>query len=123
MTHDISRTRRVGEQIQQILAQLIQQELKDPRIGMVTVTAVQVSREFDHARVFITVLGDEQQKQSSLKGLTSAAGFLRSELAHRLKLRTTPKLHFEYDRSIEEGNRLSSLIDSAVAEDKSKHND
>jgi ribosome-binding factor A len=121
MAQEFSRTRRVGEQIQQILAQAIQRELKDPRIGMVTITAVEVSKEFEHATVYYTVLGDEQQKESTGVGLQHAAGFLRNELARRLKLRTTPRLQFAYDRSVEEGNRLSSLIDSAVASDKQKH--
>lgn len=113
MAQEFSRTRRVAEQIQQVLAQLIQQEVKDPRIGMVTITAVKVSKEFDHARVYFTVL-DEQRKQSSIIGLQHAAGYLRTELAHRLKLRTTPRLHFEYDVSMEEGNRLTSLINSVT---------
>lgn len=118
MAQEFSRSRRVGEQIQQVLALLIQQEIKDPRIGMVTVTAVKLTKEFEHARVFVTVLGDQQQQELSLQGLNNAAGFLRSELAHRLKLRSTPKLHFEYDKSTEEGNRMSSLINSAIALEK-----
>ena len=120
MAQEFSRARRVGEQIQQILALLIQRELKDPRIGMVTVTAVKVSKEFDHARVFVSVLGDADKIASTLEGLNHAAGFLRTELSHQLKLRSTPKLIFEYDATLAEGNRLTSLIDSAVAEDK-KH--
>jgi ribosome-binding factor A len=118
MAQEFSRARRVGEQIQQILAQLIQREVKDPRVGMVTVTAVKVSKDFDHARVYISVLGDADKIASAVKGLNHAAGFLRTELSHQLKLRNTPKLVFEYDASLEEGNRLSSLIDSAVAADK-----
>ena len=118
MPQEFSRKRRVGEQIQQILAQLIQREVKDPRVGMVTVTAVTVSKDFDHARVYVSVFGDQEKIASTLDGLNHAAGFLRTELSHQLKLRITPKLHFEYDASLEEGNRLSSLIDSAVAADK-----
>lgn len=118
MAQEFSRARRVGEQIQQVLAQLIQREVKDPRVGMVTVTAVKVSKDFEHARVFISVLGDAEKISSTLDGLKHAAGFLRTELSHQLKLRSTPKLLFEYDSSLQEGNRLSSLIDSAVAADK-----
>ena len=118
MAQEFSRARRVGEQIQQILAQLIQREVKDPRVGMVTLTDVKVSKDFDHAKVYISVLGDAEKIASTLKGLDHAAGFLRTELSHQLKLRSTPKLVFQYDASLEEGNRLSSLIDSAVAADK-----
>jgi ribosome-binding factor A len=118
MAQEFSRARRVGEQIQQVLAQLIQREVKDPRVGMVTVTGVKVSKDFEHARVFISVLGDAEKISSTLDGLKHAAGFLRTELSHQLKLRSTPKLLFEYDSSLQEGNRLSSLIDSAVAADK-----
>jgi len=120
MAQEFSRSRRVADQIQRELALIIQQEVKDPRIGMVTITAVDVSREFEHAKIHITVLGDETVVQSTLEGLEKASGFLRRELAHRLKLRTTPKLHFHYDHSLEEGMRLSNLIDTAVTADKSK---
>jgi ribosome-binding factor A len=119
MAQEFSRARRVGEQIQQILAQLIQREVKDPRIGMVTITAVKVSKDFEHARVYVSVLGAEKIS-STLDGLNHAAGFLRTELSHQLKLRSTPKLIFEYDSSLEEGNRLSSLIDQALAADKKR---
>jgi ribosome-binding factor A len=117
MAHDYSRTRRVGDQIQRELALIIQQEVKDPRVGMVTITSVEVSREYEHAKVYITVLGDEAVAKTTLEGLDKASGFLRRELAHRLKLRVTPKLHFHYDHSLEDGMRLSSLIDAAVASD------
>ena len=117
MAQEFSRARRVGEQIQHILAQLIQREVKDPRIGMVTITAVRVSKDFEHARIFISVL-DAEKISGTLEGLKHAAGFLRTELSHQLKLRNTPKLIFEYDSVLEEANRLTSLINSAVAADK-----
>ena len=120
MAQEYSRSRRVADQIQRELALIIQQELKDPRVGMVTITAVEVSREFEHAKVHITVLGDEAAGKATLEGLDKASGYLRRELAHRLKLRVTPKLHFHYDHSLEEGIRLSAMIDDAVAADKSK---
>jgi ribosome-binding factor A len=119
MAQEFSRARRVGEQIQQILAQLIQREVKDPRIGMVTITAVKVSKDFEHARIYISVL-DAEKISTTVDGLNHAAGFLRTELAHQLKLRSTPKLIFEYDSTLEEGNRLSSLIDEAIAADKKR---
>jgi ribosome-binding factor A len=100
------------------MAELIQMELGDPRLGMVTVTAVDVTREFESARVFFTVLGKELSDKSQIEETTAtlnhAAGFLRSALAKRLKLRTTPKLIFVYDSSMEHGNKLTDLIKSAV---------
>lgn len=116
MAKEFSRTRRVADQIQRHLAELIQKELGDPRLGMVTVTAVDVSHEFEHARVFFTVLGKQLDDQSQIEETTEilnhAAGFLRRELARRLKLRTTPELVFVYDTSLEQGNRLADLIES-----------
>ena len=118
MAKEFSRTRRVADQIQRNMAELIQMELGDPRIGMVTVTAVDVTREFESARVFFTVLGkelsDKSQIEETTAALNHAAGFLRSALAKRLKLRTTPKLIFVYDSSMEKGNQLTDLIKSAV---------
>jgi len=108
-----SRTRRVADQIQRELAILIQQEVKDPRVGMVTVTSVDVTREFEHARVYVTVLESQDDIKQTLIGLNKASGFLRKALAKRLKLRTTPQLHFEHDTTIEDGNRLLSLIKQA----------
>ena len=119
MAQEFSRIQRIADQIQKELALLIQREVKDPRVGMVTITAVRVSRELDHAVVYFTALGlnaSEQRIEESTQGLNKAAGFLRSELSKRLKIRTTPKLKFVYDSSIEDGNRLSALIDSALAE-------
>ena len=118
MAKEFSRTRRVADQIQRNMAELIQMELGDPRLGMVTVTAVDVTREFESARVFFTVLGKELSDKSQIEETTAtlnhAAGFLRSALAKRLKLRTTPKLIFIYDSSMEKGNQLTDLINSAV---------
>lgn len=118
MAREFSRTRRLGEQIQRELAQLIQQELQDPRLGMVTVSAVEVSRDLSNAKVFITVLGENADVDASLKVLNKAAGFLRHELGQRLIMRSLPNLRFVYDASLERGNRLSSLIDQAMAADK-----
>ena len=118
MKRDYNRSDRVADQIQRELAGLIQLEVKDPRVGMVTITAVEVSREFEYARIFFTVLGDDKVRESTIKGLTHAAGFLRRELAHRLKLRTTPELQFIYDKSIDNAARMSELISAAVAADQ-----
>ncbi len=115
-----SRTRRVGEQIQRELALLIQQEVKDPRVKWVTISAVKVTKDFSHANVFFTVLGDynETVDKKVQAGLEKARGFLRRELGRRIKLRITPELHFKYDDSTVRGTELSSLIDAAIAADK-----
>lgn len=115
MAKDSSRTRRVAEQIQRELAELIQLELKDPRVGLVTLTDVEVTPDYAHAKVFFTLLGGEEHSAPVMAGLQHAAGFLRSQLAHRMKLRMMPQLHFVYDVSVERGMRLSHLIDEAVA--------
>lgn len=115
MAKDFSRTDRIAEQIQRELAQLIRLEVKDPRVGMVTVTGVEVTRDYAHAKIFYTTL--EGQNRSIQSGLERAAGFLRSRLSGQLKLRVIPQLHFVYDASIERGAHLSQLIDQAVASD------
>ncbi|WP_297527883.1 30S ribosome-binding factor RbfA [Thiohalobacter sp.] len=120
MPRDYPRTRRVGEQLRRELSELIRDELKDPRLGMVTVSDVEVSRDLAHARVYVTVLGDQVARKESLAALRSAAGFLRRALGQRMKLRTVPELRFLYDESIEEGSRLDALIDAALAEDAAK---
>lgn len=119
MPKEYSRTRRVGEQIQRELAQLVREEVKDPRVGMITINAVEVSRDFSHAKVYFTSL-DDRDHQETVKALARTAGFLRKELGRRLMIRTIPQLHFFYDESIERGARLSALIEEAVSEDK-KH--
>lgn len=115
MPRDFSRTLRVAEQVQRELADLIRTEVKDPRVGMVTLTGVEVASDYGHAKVFFTLLGDSSQIDAANEGLNHAAGFLRRELGRRIKLRTSPQLHFHYDESVERGMRLSKLIDSAVA--------
>src|SRR5690606_8924852 len=102
---------RVGEQMQRELAALIREAVKDPRIGMVTVSGVEVTRDLAHAKVFVTVLGDAEARAGSMAALNSAAGFLRHELGQRMLTRTVPQLRFDYDESIERGSALSALID------------
>jgi ribosome-binding factor A len=114
MPRDFSRTLRVAEQVQRELADLIRLEVKDPRVGMVTLTGVEVAADYSHAKVFFTLLGDAAQVESASEGLNHAAGFLRHELGRRIKLRMIPQLHFCYDESVERGMRLSRLIDDAV---------
>ncbi|OIP09182.1 MAG: ribosome-binding factor A [Betaproteobacteria bacterium CG2_30_59_46] len=112
------RTGRIAEQIQRELADLIQMEVKDPRAGLVTLTGVEVTQDYSHAKVYFTTMKSADQAPKAQAGLEHAAGFLRSQLAHRMKLRIMPQLHFIYDTSVENGVRLSRLIDEAVAADK-----
>ena len=112
------RAQRVAEQIQRELMELIRYELKDPRVGMVTITAVQVTSDLAHAEVLFTHLAGGAKAAGTLEGLNHAAGHLRSLLSHRLRLFSVPQLHFRYDDSIETGMRLSNLIDEAVAADR-----
>jgi ribosome-binding factor A len=109
------RLRRVADQIQKELSGLLRTELKDPRVGMITLTGVEVSPDLGHAKVFFTTLGDAEALARTEAGLKRAAGFLRVELSHRLKLRVTPEVRFVHDPSVERGARLSKLIDDAVA--------
>ena len=109
-----ARSARIADQIQRELAEVIRLEMRDPRVGLVTLTGVELSRDQSHAKVFFTVLGSASDTDDSLEGLQRAAGFLRSELAHRLTTRKVPELHFAYDESVERGVRLSALIDAAV---------
>ncbi|WIX03676.1 30S ribosome-binding factor RbfA [Pseudomonas sp. AR5] len=123
MAKDYSRTQRIGDQMQRELALLIQREIKDPRLGLVTITGVDVTRDLSHAKVYITVMGkddDEQAISTNLHILGEASGFLRMKLGKAMKVRTIPQLHFLYDASIRRGVELSSLIERAVAEDR-KH--
>lgn len=111
MKRSSGRPQKLGDLIQRELSQLVQQELRDPRVGMITITGVDVSPDFSHARVFFTTLNKENLEEAK-QGLKRAAGFLRSQLARRIRLYTTPELRFEYDESVERGDRLSRLIDS-----------
>jgi ribosome-binding factor A len=121
MAREFSRAQRVGEQLRRDLAQMIQQEVKDPRLGLVTISDVRISRDLSYADVYVTVMGKEEsqaQVDTSLKILNRASGFLRGRLAKSLKLRVMPHLRFHYDASVVRGNYLSSLIDKAVSEDR-----
>lgn len=120
MSKDFSRTRRVGEQLQRELAQLIQHEIKDPRLGMVTVSAVEVSRDMSNAKVFVMMSGTEDEIKTSLGILNKAAGFLRHTLSKSMTMRIMPHLKFLHDQTMEHGDNLSALIEHAVATDKEK---
>ena len=107
------RPQKVADLIQRELSELIRLELRDPRVGMVTLTSVDVSPDLSHAKVFFTILEKDKQVETTC-GLQRAAGFLRSQLANRMKMYTTPELRFVYDESVERGDHLSRLIDSVV---------
>lgn len=120
MAKEYSRTQRVADFLQRELASLIQFEVRDPRVGMVSITDVEVSRDLGHAKVYITVLGKDNPEDAAecLEALNRAAGFLRSQLARVNNARTTPSLRFLFDESIGRGRYLSGLIDKAVTADK-----
>lgn len=113
-----NRTGRVGEEIKKELSVLIQRELKDPRIGFVTVTGVEVTNDLSQAKVYLSVFGDEEKKRDTLKGLEKATGFLRTEIGKRIRLRHTPELIFKIDESIAYGSRIEKLLDEISDEDQ-----
>lgn len=115
MPKDFSRVRRIADQIQKELSEIIRLDIKDPRVGLVTITDVEVSADYAHAKVFFTSLGEPAQQEAATRALNHAAGFMRTELARRLKLRVVPQLRFDYDISVERGMYLSKLIDRAVS--------
>ncbi len=123
MSLDNSRKVRVGEQIRRELSHLISRELKDPRIGMVTISDVEVSGDFAHAKVFYTVLGEDSASESTQQGLERAAGFMRRQLGKELTIRRTPELHFVYDSTQEEAARLDTLIVKARSRDSIEEDD
>lgn len=104
------RATRVGEQMKKELGEIIGRKIKDPRIGFVTVTDVEVTGDLQQAKVYISVLGDNEQRQNTLNGLAKAKGFIRSEIGQRIRLRKTPEITFEFDESVDYGNRIESLL-------------
>jgi ribosome-binding factor A len=115
MPREFPRTRRVGEQIQRELAGLLQEELKDPRLGIISICGVEVSRDLAHARVYISVLGGKESVEETLRVLNGAAGFMRHQLGQRIRIRVIPQLRFFYDESLVEGARMDALIAAAIA--------
>ena len=104
------RAGRVGEQIKKEMSQILQMELKDPRIGFVTVTGVDVTNDLSQAKVYLSVLGSEEQKAETLEVLARAKGFIRSEIGRRIRLRHVPEIVFKFDESIEYGSRIEALL-------------
>jgi ribosome-binding factor A len=122
MPKEYPRARRVADQIQRELSRLIVVELKDPRLRLVTVTEVEVTRDLAHAKVFVSVLGSDDAGDA-VAALRHAAGHLRHLLGQAMRMRTVPELHFSEDRTLVEASRLSALINRAVADDKRHHTD
>jgi ribosome-binding factor A len=118
-----SRTSRIADQMQRDLAQVIRTEIKDPRVGLVTIQSVDVSPDYAHAKIYITQLGDAKNAKACTDALNHAAGFLRHHLAERLGMRTMPALRFVYDESVERGIHISQLIDSAIRSDSGSESD
>ena len=119
MAREFHRSDRVSEQLQRALSEVIRDKLDDPRFKLVTITEVKVTRDLGHARVFFSTLDDLDHNEVST-ALDRAGGFLRGELGRMLVLRVVPNLHFEYDESLEQGQRLRALIDDAVADDRQR---
>ncbi|WP_262172956.1 30S ribosome-binding factor RbfA [Saccharococcus sp. Marseille-Q5394] len=112
------RANRVAEQMKKELGGIIGQKLKDPRIGFVTVTDVEVTGDLQQATIFISVLGNEAEKEGTLAGLTKAKGFIRTEIGQRIRLRKTPEIEFAFDDSVEYGNRIESLLRQVNSEEE-----
>ena len=115
MPREFSRTRRVGEQIQRELAVLVRDEIKDPRLGMISISGADVSRDLAYATVYVSVLGDDSAVTDSLAVLNRAAGFLRHRLGQSMRIRSVPQLKFVFDSSLQEGARMDALISAAVS--------
>lgn len=115
------RTRRLGEQLRRELAELLRDELRDPRVAMVSMTSIEVTRDLAQAQVYFTLLGDPAERAEVTAVLNHAAPLLRRELGRRMHIRVVPRLEFRYDEVVEHGARLSSLITAAVAADEARH--
>jgi ribosome-binding factor A len=115
--------RRVDEAMRAVLSEAIATDLKDPRIGFVTVTGVKTSPDLRHARVYVSVLGDDAEREATFSGLRSAHGFLQGRLASELKLKHTPSLSFEYDQSVDRGMRISRLLNENAAREQERTSD
>ncbi|ROR98641.1 ribosome-binding factor A [Sinobacterium caligoides] len=125
MAKEYSRTQRVADFLRRELAQLIQFEVRDPRVGLVSVTDVEVSRDLSHAKVYVTAVDRDtpEEAKEAVAALNNAQGFLRSAIAKESTMRTVPRLHFVFDASIGRGQHLSALIDKAVSSDAQRVDD
>lgn len=118
-----SRMRRVDEAVRAVLSDAITRELKDPRVGFVTVTAVRTSTDLRHARVYVSVLGDEAARRECLDGLASATGYLQRQVARKVRLKHTPAITFHYDDSIDRGMRITELLSEGPPSEQDRRRD
>lgn len=123
MSREFSRADRVAQELQKEVAIILQREVKDPRIGMVTVSDVEVSRDLAYAKIFVTFLFDSDSEaiKQGMKGLEKASPYIRSLLGKAMRLRIVPELRFVYDESLVEGMRMSNLVSSVIKNDEAKH--
>lgn len=112
------RAERVGEQMKQEIMDIVNNKVKDPRVGFLTITDVELTNDLSHAKVYLTVLGSNKEIDNTFKALEKAKGFIKSELGSRMRLRIIPDLTFEYDKSIEYGNKIERIIQDLHKEDK-----
>lgn len=118
MAREFSRARRVGQELQREVAMILQREIKDERLKLVTVSGVELSRDLNYAKVFVTFLENDPEKiEQGMKVLRDASGFIRTLVGKAMRLRVTPELRFSYDQSLVEGVRISTLVSSTIAED------
>jgi ribosome-binding factor A len=123
MPREFPRARRIEEQLKRLLVDLVRREIKDPRVGLITITAVEVSRDLSHADVYFTPFAGEGDAQAAHEALQHAAGYLRHQVRNEMRLRVAPELVFHIDDSVERGARLSALIHDAVEDDRRRHVD
>ena len=123
MPREFPRTRRVGEQLQRELAVLVRDEIKDPRLGMVSISGTDVSRDLAYATVYVSVLGDDKAVTESVAVLNRAAGFLRHRLGKSMHIRSIPQLKFVFDSSLRDGARMDALINAAVSGNRPDEDD
>ena len=123
MSREFKRSDRVAQELKKEVAVILQREVKDPRIGMVTVSDVEVSRDLAYAKIFVTFLFDNDQEaiNQGMKGLEKASAYIRSLVGKAMRLRIVPELRFIYDESLVEGMRMSNLVSNVIREDEAKH--
>jgi ribosome-binding factor A len=121
MPREFPRARRVEEQLKRLLAELVRREVKDPRVGLITITSAEVSRDLTHANVYFTPFAGTGDAAAALEALQHAAGFLRHQVRNQMRLRVAPEIEFRIDDSVERGARLSALIHDAVESDRKRH--
>jgi ribosome-binding factor A len=123
MPREFPRARRIEEQLKRLLSELVRREVKDPRVGLITITSAEVSRDLTHANVYFTPFAGAGDAEAAREALQHAAGFLRHQVRNQMRLRVAPEIQFHVDDSVERGARLSALIDDAVDSDRRRHVD